>query len=63
MFLGHTYQIKSEMRLSGGDIVKIRTTIEARFVDSVQPMIELLKERIEFETDERVVEVLSFKMV
>jgi hypothetical protein len=62
MFFDHTYHIKSEMKLSGGDVVKIKTSVEARFVTERQ-IINAVKERIEFETGEKVVEILSFKAI
>lgn len=63
MLFGHTYQIKSEMRLSGGDIVKIKSSAEGRFITNKNQLINPIKERIEFETGERVVEVISFEWV
>jgi hypothetical protein len=62
MFLGHTYHIKAEMELSGGDLVRLKTSVEARFVSESQ-IINSVKKRIEFETGEKVVKVLSFKAI
>jgi hypothetical protein len=50
------------MELSGGDIIRLNTTVEARFVSENQ-IISAVKKRIEFETGEKVVKILSFKAV